>query len=459
MRIPTVVFYAAMAFAIVGSCGSALAQLKTSTVRSHGDIPYVATLSDTVQDMLHMAQVGEDDVVYDLGSGDGRIVIAAVRDFGARRAVGIEIDAELIQESRKNARAAGVEDRVQFIHGDLFTNDFSEATVVSIYLGRVPNIALRSKMLADLAPGSHIVSHAFGMGEWPPDKTQIVRKRHLGMLGIMGMPFSHNQNVPDYSLYSHAIGKSSQIFVWVIPAPVAGVWRGEIETTLGPRKFEMRLNQRLSKVNGTFIMPGSNKLFGKIDASLWGDHLRFYGRPKNVRFGKLHLNFDGGVQGDTMRGTMTVREKDQVTERSWEARRDKSDFTGAWEWSRATEPRPVRLRIERRAGKIAATYVDRGKEIPVPDIYDHGGGFYFTLSFGRTKTGSFRGGKESGWLIGDAIADSDALKGTIDFHTRILPDLSALFPPERSKVLEDLVKSQEIKKPPVSRDWLPRSVD
>jgi len=120
---------------------------------ARSSIPFVATPYDTVRDMLWIADVGKDDVVYDLGSGDGRIVIAAVRDFGARRAVGIEIDAGRIRESRKNAEKAGLTERIEFIEGDLFTTDFREASVVTLFLGREPNIELRPKMLRILKPG------------------------------------------------------------------------------------------------------------------------------------------------------------------------------------------------------------------------------------------------------------------------------------------------------------------
>ena len=113
-------------------------------------IPYVATRNDAVRDMLWMANVGKDDVVYDLGSGDGRIVIAAVRDFGARRAVGIEKDPNRIQESRQNAQKAGVAGRVEFIQGDLFSTDFRQASVVTLFLSHKPNIQLRPKLFSDL---------------------------------------------------------------------------------------------------------------------------------------------------------------------------------------------------------------------------------------------------------------------------------------------------------------------
>ncbi|MHC4890891.1 MAG: class I SAM-dependent methyltransferase, partial [Planctomycetota bacterium] len=120
---------------------------ETNTLPVRSSIPYVATRSDAVRDMLWMANVGKDDVVYDLGSGDGRIVIAAVRDFAAHRAVGIEIDPNRIRQSRENAHKAGLTDRVELIQGDLFTTDFRQASVVTLFLGHKPNIKLRPKML------------------------------------------------------------------------------------------------------------------------------------------------------------------------------------------------------------------------------------------------------------------------------------------------------------------------
>ena len=112
-----------------------------------------------------MANVGKDDVLYDLGSGDGRIVIAAVRDFGARRAVGVENDPQRIRESRENATKVNVTDRVEFIQGDLFNAKFAQASVVTLFLGHGPNLRLRPKMFRTLKPGTRIVSHQFGMGE------------------------------------------------------------------------------------------------------------------------------------------------------------------------------------------------------------------------------------------------------------------------------------------------------
>jgi len=144
---------------------------------------HVATPHEFVRAMLWLADVSKTDVVYDLGSGDGRIPIAAVRDFGARKAVGIEIDPKLVAISQSNATKAGVARRVKFIHGDLFTNDFSEGTVVTLYLSREANLELRPKIFQLLKPGTRIVSHQFGMGEWLPHKEFRIRAPFLGMYG------------------------------------------------------------------------------------------------------------------------------------------------------------------------------------------------------------------------------------------------------------------------------------
>jgi cyclopropane fatty-acyl-phospholipid synthase-like methyltransferase len=137
------------------------------------DVPFVPTPERVVEKMLEVAKVGPKDVVYDLGSGDGRIVIAAARTHGAR-GVGIDIDPERIQEARDNARKAGVSERVEFRQEDLFKADFRDATVVTMYLLSAVNLRLRPKLLAELKPGTRIVSHAFNMGDWKPDATYRV---------------------------------------------------------------------------------------------------------------------------------------------------------------------------------------------------------------------------------------------------------------------------------------------
>jgi SAM-dependent methyltransferase len=140
------------------------------------EVPYVQTPHEVVGEMLRLAVVGPRDVVYDLGSGDGRVVIAAARDFGAR-GVGVEIDPKLVAESVESARRAGVADRVTFRAGDLFQTDLGEATVVTLYLSPELNLRLRPKLLRELRPGARIVSHDFDMGDWTPAQTVRVHFR------------------------------------------------------------------------------------------------------------------------------------------------------------------------------------------------------------------------------------------------------------------------------------------
>jgi len=134
------------------------------------DVIYYPTPPETVDEMLRMAKIKKGDVLYDLGSGDGRIPIAAAKQFGIR-AVGIEIDPKLVTQAEENARQAGVADLVRFRNEDMFRVDVSNATIVTLYLSEKLNVLLRPKLLAELRPGSRILSHDFRMGDWQPEQT------------------------------------------------------------------------------------------------------------------------------------------------------------------------------------------------------------------------------------------------------------------------------------------------
>lgn len=184
------------------------------------DVMWLPTPDAMVRRMLEAARTGRGDVVYDLGAGEGRIPIAAARDFGAT-AVGIEYDADLAALARRRAERAGVADRVTIIRGDIFKEDFSRATVVTLYLLPDLNQQLRPQILA-LKPGTRVVSHMWDMGEWEPDEK---------------------------------IGTDDgQAFLWIVPAPVAGRWRlaEEDGTPLG----ELELAQRFQRIGGTLSMRG-----------------------------------------------------------------------------------------------------------------------------------------------------------------------------------------------------------
>ncbi|HTO11929.1 MAG TPA: class I SAM-dependent methyltransferase [Candidatus Binatia bacterium] len=209
---------------------AALAGCSGSGERFHGpDVPFVATPEAVSLEMLKVAAVTRDDVVFDLGSGDGRIVIAAARDFGAR-GVGVEIDPKLIAESRDAAVAAGVGPRVTFLWQDLFVTDLGGATVVTLYLSEEVNVRLRPKLLRELAPGTRVVSHQFDMGDWEPDRAQTARSGH-------------------------------RLYFWLIPASAAGAWQSRID---GGEPAPLALAQQFQKVTGTLgAQPVAGRLSGE----------------------------------------------------------------------------------------------------------------------------------------------------------------------------------------------------
>ena len=169
---------------------------QTGTPRREPDVPYVPTTEAAVQAMLKLGEVKQTDVVYDLGCGDGRIVIAAAKNLGAR-GVGIDINPVRIGEAKENARKAGVEKLVRFEENDLFEADIHEATVVTLFLLPHINLKLRPKLLHDLKPGTRIVSNTFDMGDWKPEKEFIV---------------------PDTEVDSFL---SHRLFLWIVPASAA----------------------------------------------------------------------------------------------------------------------------------------------------------------------------------------------------------------------------------------------
>jgi precorrin-6B methylase 2 len=161
---------------VIAAAGGLLAPAQSP--RREPDVPFVPTPREVVLEMLKLADVKRGDRLYDLGCGDGRIVITAAKEFGAR-ATGVDINPERIKEAEENARQAGVSKSVQFREGDLFEADIKDATVVTLYLLPSVNLKLKPKLLSDLKPGTRIVSHSFDMGDWKPDKEVNVDGRTL----------------------------------------------------------------------------------------------------------------------------------------------------------------------------------------------------------------------------------------------------------------------------------------
>ncbi len=142
------------------------------------DVPYVPTPTEVVEAMLKVSKVGKNDVVYDLGCGDGRIVITAAKKYGAT-GIGVDLNPERIKEANANAAENGVANKVKFYEGNLFDFDFSKASVLTLYLLPDVNMKLRPKILSEMRPGSRVVSHAFNMGDWKPDQELTVDGRKI----------------------------------------------------------------------------------------------------------------------------------------------------------------------------------------------------------------------------------------------------------------------------------------
>jgi SAM-dependent methyltransferase len=264
------------------------------------DVRYVPTPDEVVREMLQTARVTQNDTVYDLGCGDGRIVITAAKLFGAR-GVGVDIDPFRIEESRENARKAGVTDQVRFIQQDLFQTDIGEATVVALYLTADLNVKLRPKLFQELKPGTRILSHSFAMGNWKPDYTG-----RTGRVKIYYDPQNPQETETNY-------------YLWVIPANAAGLWRWRMSTSTGDREYTLRLEQTFQEIYGKVSMPGRE--IPIAEARLAGDQLNFtYTEQMNKQ--KAVMRFNGRISGDTIRGNVVVQGGPSAGSFSWTAKRE-----------------------------------------------------------------------------------------------------------------------------------------
>lgn len=206
------------------------------------DVPFVPTDDEVVQAMLDLGRVGPNDVLYDLGSGDGRILVSAARDRNTR-GIGVDIDPMRIAEAMEYAGFSGVEYLVDFIEEDLFDVDVSNATVVTLYLLQSINVQLRPRLLSQLRPGSRVISHAFDMGDWRPD----------AWLKLSG----------------------ANIFKWIIPAQIAGSW--EWQGTSG-ESYRIELQQKYQQITGSAWRDGKPMTWE--NAELRGDKLNLILREK-----------------------------------------------------------------------------------------------------------------------------------------------------------------------------------
>jgi len=233
--------------------------------------PYVPSPQSVVADMLKLADIGPNDFVVDLGSGDGRIVLTAAKVFGAS-GFGVEIRDELVKLSNEAARKEGVADRVKFIKADLFKTDISRATVLTMYL--LPNTVnmLKEKLLNELKPGTKVLSHDYPLTGWIPEK--YVQWDLEDKVKISGVT-------------------TTLIYLYMVPAKVQGNWRATVPASVGKGPLSLALRQQVTRVSG------SAKLDGK-DVAL--DDVKIHGEQISFALPAKHAAFTGTVRGDSIEG-------------------------------------------------------------------------------------------------------------------------------------------------------------
>lgn len=247
------------------------------------DVPYVPTPNEVVEKMLDIAEVQSDDYVIDLGSGDGRIVIAAAKRGASGH--GIDLDPERIAEARKNAKKENVDDKVLFKQQDIFETDVSKASVITMYLLPSVNKKLRPTLLDELQPGTRIVSHSFDMGDWEPDR--------------------------EVTLSSENSSRAHTIYYWVIPAKVDGSWNWSVNG----KNFSMQIDQQYQNITVS-LSDGNDTSYDIREKELQGDRISF--RAVN---GDQHYIYSGRVDGDTIEGTVQDHTSGDKSVASWTATR------------------------------------------------------------------------------------------------------------------------------------------
>jgi len=253
----------AAAMLAAGAACAQQADFKPYVGQQGKDVVWVPTPDEVVDRMLTMAQTKPDDFVIDLGAGDGKIAIAAAKKFGAK-SMGVEYNPDMVAFAQKNAQAAGVVGKAQIVHGDIFATDFTQATVLTMYLLPSLNMKLRPQILA-LRPGTRVVTHAFNMEDWEPDEASDVDGR--------------------------------RVYFWVVPAHVAGRWAVELSGGGNSEKVSINLEQKFQKIEGVAYL--GSLIAGLREPRLSGFRISFaYVDPRGVR-----RDFSGRVTGATMEGS------------------------------------------------------------------------------------------------------------------------------------------------------------
>jgi hypothetical protein len=278
---------------VAALAAAALCAVQAASAQSGaGDVVYVPTPQSVVDRMLAVARVESHDLVIDLGSGDGRIVITAAKQYGAR-GLGLDLDRVLVGNATRNAAEAGVGGKAKFLRRNIFQFDLSDATVVTTYLGPGLMLKLRPKLLRELKPGVRIVSHDYHFGDWAPDEalTLKVPEKKVGTPGL------------------------SYVYLWTVPASVHGIWRIEVEGAGGAEPYELALVQQYQSIEGVLRLDA--KPLQLADPQLAGAGIRF-GVPAEAG---ATYDFNGRVSGAEMAGELTISRGESRETRRWKAMR------------------------------------------------------------------------------------------------------------------------------------------
>ena len=276
----------AMVYLCVAAVASQFAHAQAS------DVPYVPTPMNVVEAMLDIAKVGPNDFVIDLGSGDGRIVITAAKKYGAR-GLGVDLDAGLVQDARREAERQGVKSKVEFQAQNLFITDIDRATVLTTYLFPRVNMQLRPRIFSELKAGSRVVSHEFDFGNWQPDARLTV-------------------NVPDKP-YGPPV---SEVLLWIVPANAAGRWQWRVALGGAQIECEITLEQTFQMLKGSARVAGSP---ARIEnPRLRGEDIRLV-LVANMNGRELRQELSGRISGDTIHGR--ARLPAAASDAQWQATR------------------------------------------------------------------------------------------------------------------------------------------
>ncbi|NLL11938.1 MAG: class I SAM-dependent methyltransferase [Fibrobacter sp.] len=251
------------------------------------DVPFVPTPLEIVNEMLEMTHIRPGDRLYDLGCGDGRIVITAAKKYNID-CIGVDLDPRRIQECRINTLKASVSDKVTFLQSDLFDVDLREASIVSIYLLSNINLKLRSKLFNELRPGSRVISHDFNMDRWLADKS-VSRGNH-------------------------------SLFLWTIPANMSGNWRWTLPFFSENLKFNIEIKQHFQKAHASIITP-ENALVKAL--SICGDLIRLKLQIISNRH-RVPVHLSGNITGDKIKGRFRIS---GMNYENWYASREKNSKT------------------------------------------------------------------------------------------------------------------------------------